>query len=90
MTASTGVHRFKASTASVVPTPLVSVVVPTKEEADNVAPLLDRLLPIARAFDIEVIFVDDSDDNTADEIRDAGNRQFGKLAGLLGTHRIPF
>ena len=74
MTASTGVHRFKASTASVVPTPLVSVVVPTKEEADNVAPLLDRLLPIARAFDIEVIFVDDSDDDTADEIRDAGSR----------------
>ena len=74
MTASTGVHRCKVSTASVVPTPLVSVVVPTKEEADNVAPLLDRLSPIARAFDIEVIFVDDSDDNTADEIRDAGSR----------------
>ena len=75
MAVSAGVHRLSSSAASAVSTPFVSVIVPTKEEADNVAPLLERLVDRSRErSDIEVIFVDDSDDNTADEIRDAGSR----------------
>jgi dolichol-phosphate mannosyltransferase len=39
----------------------VTVVVPTRNEADSIAPLLARLLPLGPA---RVVFVDDSDDNT--------------------------
>ncbi|MFC5994861.1 glycosyltransferase [Pseudonocardia hispaniensis] len=42
----------------------VSVVIPTRHEGDNIAMLLDRLLVAARDPAIEVIFVDDSDDDT--------------------------
>jgi glycosyltransferase involved in cell wall biosynthesis len=53
-----------------VPTrPSLSIVVPTKEEADNIAPLLERLAAVAASAEIEVVFVDDSDDDTADAIR---------------------
>jgi dolichol-phosphate mannosyltransferase len=96
MTASAGAHRFTVSEAApAVSTPFVSVVVPTKEEAENIAPLLERLSTVARAFEIEVIFVDDSDDETADEIREAGSafdapisvihRPAGERAGGLAT-----
>src|SRR4051812_15838001 len=95
MAASAGVHRFTASAAAAVATPFVSVVVPTKEEAENIAPLLERLSTVARAFDVEVIFVDDSDDETAEKIRVGGegfdapisviHRRAGERAGGLAT-----
>ena len=94
MAASAGVNRF-AETATAVTAPFVSVIVPTKEEADNVAPLLERLATIARVSAIEVIFVDDSDDDTAEAIRAAGSgfdapvsvihRPSGERAGGLAT-----
>jgi glycosyltransferase involved in cell wall biosynthesis len=43
----------------------VTVVIPTRNESENVAPLLQRLLPLRPAA---VIFVDDSDDETAELI----------------------
>ncbi len=52
-------------------TPLLSIVVPTKHEAENVAPLLDRLRCVADVAEVEVVFVDDSDDETPDTIRAA-------------------
>lgn len=44
--------------------PAISVVVPTRNEAGNVAVLLDRLEQALRGRRAEVLFVDDSDDET--------------------------
>ena len=41
-----------------------SVVVPTRNEAGNVGPLLGRLGPVLASMGGEVLFVDDSDDQT--------------------------
>jgi glycosyltransferase involved in cell wall biosynthesis len=46
--------------------PQISVIVPTRNEADNVAPLLDRLIQALGEYTIEVLFVDDSTDDTVD------------------------
>ena len=73
----------------------VTVVIPTKNEAENIAPLLIRLLPL---HPTSIIFVDDSDDNTADLVsaltyphvsvihRDPGSRD----GGLGGAVRVGF
>ena len=45
-------------------TPQVCVLVPTRNEAGNIAALLDRLGPAVAQLDGEVLFVDDSDDDT--------------------------
>lgn len=44
--------------------PKVCVLVPTRNEAENVALLLARLGPVLARLDGEVLFVDDSDDQT--------------------------
>jgi dolichol-phosphate mannosyltransferase len=49
--------------------PLISVVVPTRNEEGNVAPLCSRLEAVLPGEALEVIFVDDSDDGTGDEVR---------------------
>jgi dolichol-phosphate mannosyltransferase len=46
--------------------PVVSVVVPTRNEASNVQPLVDRITAALAATPFEICFVDDSDDATAD------------------------
>jgi dolichol-phosphate mannosyltransferase len=43
---------------------LLSVVVPTRNEAGNVGPLVERLLGVLDGVDAELCFVDDSDDET--------------------------
>ena len=43
---------------------LLSVVVPTRNEAGNVAPLVERLLRACDGVAVEICFVDDSDDDT--------------------------
>ncbi len=43
---------------------LLSVVIPTRNEAGNVGPLVDRLLGVLDGVDAELCFVDDSDDDT--------------------------
>lgn len=70
--------------AAFVGSPLVTIVIPTKEEADNVGPLLDRLRTVAAQADVEVIFVDDSDDDTAATI-DAAREGFA--APVTVVHR---
>ncbi|MEA2281416.1 MAG: hypothetical protein QOK21_2023 [Solirubrobacteraceae bacterium] len=55
--------------------PVVSVVVPTRNEAGNVEPLLDRLAGVLPGHPIEVLFVDDSEDGTDDVIRALEPRQ---------------
>ncbi len=42
----------------------VTIVVPTRNEAECVRPLLNRLLPVLAGVTSEVLFVDDSDDAT--------------------------
>ena len=46
----------------------ISIVVPTRNEAENVQPLLDRLATAMEGFRFEVLFVDDSNDGTARKI----------------------
>src|SRR5262245_36380490 len=50
--------------------PMVSVVVPTRNEAENVEPLVCALTRALWGIRAEVLFVDDSDDDTGDRIRD--------------------
>jgi len=50
--------------------PEVTVVVPTRNERENVAPLLGRLAKVSR--DLEVVFVDDSTDETPRVISQQG------------------
>ena len=48
---------------------IVSLVIPVFNEEKNIAPLLERLLPVMKQYDYEIIFVDDgSKDSTITEI----------------------
>ena len=47
----------------------LSVLVPTRNEADNVAPLVERLERCLLDTGCEVVFVDDSDDDTPERVR---------------------
>jgi dolichol-phosphate mannosyltransferase len=71
--------------------------VPTRNERDNIAPLLTRLGEVSRAAPLTVLFVDDSTDGTVDVIRELSprtgcpvdvlhrpaNRRTGGLAGAV-------
>ena len=47
----------------------VSVVIPAYNEAENISPLLERLLPVLQKYnDYEVIFVDDGSSDTSLEV----------------------
>ncbi len=50
-------------------TPDLSVVVPTRNEHDNIEPLLETLQIVLWGLHVEVIFVDDSDDDTPEVIK---------------------
>jgi dolichol-phosphate mannosyltransferase len=47
----------------------VTVLVPTRNEADNVAPLVERLERCLLETGCQVVFVDDSDDDTPERVR---------------------
>jgi hypothetical protein len=47
----------------------LTVLVPTRNERDNIKPLLERLSEVSRAVQFTVLFVDDSTDDTAQVIR---------------------
>lgn len=51
------------------PRPALSLVVPTRNEADNVSALVARVARALGAVDYELLFVDDSDDTTPDVIQ---------------------
>ncbi|MFN3217162.1 MAG: glycosyltransferase [Acidimicrobiales bacterium] len=75
--------------------PRVSIVIPTRNERANIGRLLEGLDHAFRHVDAEVLFVDDSDDGTADEVRERTastllpvrvvHRRLGERAGGLGT-----
>jgi dolichol-phosphate mannosyltransferase len=72
-----------------VPTaPLLSVVVPTRNEADNVEELVERLAGVLGGVSAEVIFVDDSSDRTPEVITAMAGRPGAGLAIRL-VHREP-
>jgi dolichol-phosphate mannosyltransferase len=48
---------------------LQTIVIPTFNERDNIEALLDRLVAVLPAGDTEIVFVDDSTDDTPDVIR---------------------
>jgi len=65
--------------------PLVSIVIPARDEAGAIGPLLHEVVEGPLAPPIEVIVVDDgSSDGTADAVRSAGLRQV-----RLIRHKVP-
>ncbi len=53
----------------------LSVVLPTFNERDNVAPIVAELLPLGERFDLEILFVDDdSADGTAERVRELAHQ----------------
>jgi hypothetical protein len=65
--------------------PQLTILVPTRNEAENVEPLLRRLSATVEPGTV-VLFVDDSDDDTPHVIQAARERGFGSLALRL-LHR---
>jgi dolichol-phosphate mannosyltransferase len=53
--------------------PVLSVVVPTRNEATTIGPFLQRLLLALESIESEVIVVDDSDDETVGVLRELGS-----------------
>lgn len=48
---------------------LLSIIIPVYNEENNIAPLLDRLIPVIEKYDYEIIFVSDgSTDETANKV----------------------
>src|SRR4051812_5206035 len=88
--------RFPTTTPPAVPAedlttlppgtaPWMTVIVPTRNEAGNIEPLLERLAAGCGEVPLEVLFVDDSTDGTPEEIR-ALARSSGLAVRLL--HRV--
>lgn len=65
--------------------PWFTIIVPTRNEAGNVGPLLDRLAADLGQRPVEVLFVDDSEDDTPEAVAVAA-RQAGLAVRLL--HRL--
>lgn len=70
--------------------PLLSVVVPTRNEADNLGPLCSRLSSTLDGLAAEICFVDDSDDATSNVLRTLAEESNGRIRVLLreGNERI--
>ncbi len=65
----------------------LSVVIPTRNEHDNIWPLLESLYYALRGLRVEVIFVDDSDDDTPEVIKDAARTMDSSLFYIQLGHR---
>jgi dolichol-phosphate mannosyltransferase len=72
----TSPHRdpSRAHVASTPALPLLSIVVPTKNEVGNVGSLVARLEAVLPTVAMEIVFVDASTDGTADFIEDCARR----------------
>lgn len=79
---------------------LLSIVIPVYNEKDNIAPLLERIIPIVNKYDFEILFVNDgSRDGTPEIIKGHAkkdkrikllsfNRNFGHQAALIAGYRF--
>ena len=54
--------------------PLLTVIAPARNEAGNAAELVRRLERVAANLPMEIVFVDDSDDDTAEVVSDLRRR----------------
>jgi cellulose synthase/poly-beta-1,6-N-acetylglucosamine synthase-like glycosyltransferase len=67
----------------------LSIVIPTRNERDNILPLLDALQRVLCNLSVEIIFVDDSDDDTPQIIGEAAKMRNSPLLHILLDHRLP-
>src|ERR1700710_1077752 len=81
-----GLRRPAGTPASDIGRPDITVVVPTRGEAGNVHELIRRLDLALGDIRAEILFVDDSDDDTPEAIRSAA-ANFKRTVRLL--HREP-
>jgi glycosyltransferase involved in cell wall biosynthesis len=65
----------------------LAVLVPTRNEAANIETLLDRTRAAVAGIPTEVVFVDDSDDDTPAMIRAAARRTAGGAFQVSLIHR---
>ena len=79
-------HRAAAEQEETTPVPELSIIVPTRNEAGNVAPLAARLDETLGDRSAEVIFADDSDDDTPDAVMQAAATSRHRIRLL---HRPP-
>ncbi len=61
--------------SATTPQPDLSIIIPTRNETSNIAPLFSRIQRVLKGVVFELIFVDDSTDDTAHVIRETA-RQF--------------
>lgn len=54
--------------------PLLTIIIPTRDEFDNIKPLLDRIEEATLKITTELIFVDDSDDKTPEAVHEHGHK----------------
>jgi dolichol-phosphate mannosyltransferase len=81
-----GASPAHVATSNGGPAPLLTVIVPTRDERDVVSFLLKRLVPAVTELRAEILFVDDSDDDTPAEIRLAS---VGTTVPIRVLHREP-
>ncbi len=67
----------------------LSVVIPTRNERDNIQPLLLAIEDALRGISVEVIFVDDSDDDTPLIISNHAQAMNSALLHIRTQHRLP-
>ncbi len=67
----------------------LTVVIPTRNERDNIMPLLHALREALDAMRVEIIFVDDSDDDTQLIIKDASVAMETSMFHVHLEHRQP-
>jgi hypothetical protein len=67
-------HRIPVSGSAPVSAPRQTLVIPTFNESDNIGALLERLAQVLAASDTEILFVDDSTDDTVQAIEEAAGR----------------
>ena len=67
----------------------LSVVIPTRNERDNIEPLLKALQEALDNVRVEVIFVDDSDDDTPRIVGEAAKTMSSPLLSIRLEHRLP-
>ena len=72
--AATADDAVAAAVARPAECPELTILVPTRDEADNIAPLLGRIEAATGLRRVEVIFADDSDDDTPDRISQYAER----------------
>lgn len=66
--------RPSSESDGAVAAPVLTVIVPTRDESDNVGELVRRLAAAVQDVAAEVLFVDDSDDDTPEKIREIGRQ----------------